>query len=748
MSVKFRIIGLSILSVVISVAITTMTAVSSFETTLLESTKENLQANIADKTLFIEKMFNTYKSVASSLAVNEFTKESLLAFRESFGKISDEVKVDEEELNKDLIHHYKTEYISKVNYDVEVNGTKLLKQYLPSSLNGKIAHKIFILDNNANIGEKNDLTFDAKYEYISYMNQHKKYHDNFNKVLKEFEFYDIFLIDKNGDIVYTTYKEKDFATNLRDGVYKLSALGRIFFRTIKSTEGEVIFEDYDYYEPSYNAPASFVSSPIYIDGKLEGVIAFQLPINKIDSLLSSNYFGETDETYIVGSDYKMRTNSRFIEELSSNYLIKKSKSTIGIHEIKNHYIKDALLGNRGTGLQEKNYLGRETILAYDSIKVFDRNWAIISEVAISEGTKETVEVINIVFAISLITGILAIVTMFIFIDKFMSAPLVDIVYTTSGISEGEGDLTQRLHIYRKDEFGEVGGNINSFIARIQDLVNIVKELAERNLSVSRQVIKVSESISQRISSENKTLTSISDSGKTISANLMDTSGKIKESKELISRSNHELIKAKDEVSDLSKKVQGASTNQKELAKRLTLLSDNAQKIRDVLLTIDDIADQTNLLALNAAIEAARAGEYGRGFAVVAFEVTKLAEKTQESLGEVNKIVGTVLDEIRDSAKEMNKSSGQINQLSVISKDADKKITESSENIKESVTLIESTVEVASDATKKTTDIIQKIQQITKLSDENTRSINDMLNTAEELNTSGMKLQDELSLYKS
>jgi methyl-accepting chemotaxis protein len=748
MSVKFRIIGLSVFAVIISVAISTMTAVSSFESSLMDSTQENLKANISDKKLFIEKMFHTYKSVASSLAINNFVKEGLLDFRKSFHSISDEVKVDEEQLDKHLKHHYKTEYISKVNYDVEVNGTKLLQQYLPSSLSGKIAHKLFILDNKAPIGEKNELTFDSKYEYISYMNDHKKYHPNFNKILKEFELYDIFLIDKSGDIVYTTYKEKDFATNLRNGVYKLSSLGRIFFRTMKATEGEVLFEDYDYYEPSYNAPASFVSSPIYINGKLEGVLAFQLPINEINDLLNKNYIGETDETYVVGSDYKMRTNSRFIDELHYNPIVKLTGSTIGIYEVKNHFIEDGLLGNSGQGILESNYLNKETIIAYNSIKVFDRTWAIVSEVTLEEGTKETIKVINIVFAISLITGILAIVAMFIFIDKFMSAPLIDIVYTTSSISEGEGDLTQRLHIYRKDEFGKVGENINSFIQRIQELVNTVKELAERNLNVSRHVIKVSESISQRISAENKTLLNISDNGKTISSNLMATSGSIKESKELITRSNFILTKARDEVSDLSRKVQTASSNQKDLAKRLSILSNNAEKIKDVLLTIDDIADQTNLLALNAAIEAARAGEYGRGFAVVAFEVTKLAEKTQESLTDVNSIVGNVLDEIRESAKEMSKSSSTISQLSTISKEADKKISESSENIQESVTLIESTVSVASDTTKKTTDIIQKIQQITKLSNENTKSIGDMLNTAEELNTSGVQLQEELSLYKS
>jgi methyl-accepting chemotaxis protein len=748
MSVKFKVIGLSVLSIIVSVFITIITATMSFEEALMKSSEKNLVTDISNKKSYIETMFNNYESLVRSIAVSDLAKDSLKNLSNSFQKLNKEVKVENEDvLDQHLIAHYDSKYLSKVNYDVDAENRKLTIQYLPNSIDGKIAQKIFILENQHKVGEKNKLDFHPQYEDVEYMKYHKQYHRTFGKILNEFNIYDLFLIHKDGNIVYSAYKEPDFATNLRKDVYKLSGLGRAFFRAMDSKPDTAIFEDFDYYEPSYNKSKSFISAPIYVNGEVQGVIVFQVGIDKINDTMTSTHYGNSDESYIVGSDMKMRTDSRFIEQIEDK-TVKALHSTIGAYTIENEFVKKALMGESGTG-EHKNYLGSSTFIAYEPLDIFGGKWAIIGEISEKEGTQQIKHIINIVISVSIISTVLAIIGMFIFIDKFMNVPLEEILKTTSGISnDGDGDLTKRLSVARNDEFGLVGNNINGFIDKMQNLVNTVKDLAERNLKVSKQVSRVSDIISQRISSENKTLSLISDSGRTISTNLKDTTTKIKESKDLINQSNNILEKAKVEVGDLAHRVSGASSNQKELAKKLSLLSDNAEKIKDVLFVIDDIADQTNLLALNAAIEAARAGEHGRGFAVVAFEVTKLADKTQESLADVNKIVTIVLDEIRDAVSSMNKNATTINELSNISVDANKKITESSENIRNSVDIIETTVDVAVNATTKTTDIIDKIQQIAKLSNENTKSIEEMLSTAEDLNKSGNELQNELGLYKS
>jgi methyl-accepting chemotaxis protein len=747
MSVKFKIIGLTVISILFSVTMITVVAVISFNKALTESSEERLAMVIDDKGKLITTIFNDYSSLLTAIAQSELARNSLMEFTNDFEKIEKEVSVNQEAVVEELIAHYDTKYLDLVDYSKDGSSRRLTTQYLPEKNSGKIAQKIFILDNPNKIGEKNLLEFNPKYEFISYVKTHKKYHQAYNTFLTKFGLYDIFLVNKNGDIVYTTYKEKDFATNLRRDVYKLSGLGRAFFKGLALKDGELGFEDFSFYEPSYNAPASFISSPIYVNGKVEGTIIFQLPISQINDILTRDRHGETDEMYIVGNDYKLRSDLRFMDMIKDNPSVARMKTTVSVYEIENDFVKDALSGNLGKG-EYINYSGRDTIISYAPLNIFDTKWAIVGAITVQEGTHEAQMIIKSVLTISVIVTILAIILVFVFVDKFMSTPLNRILAMTEDISTGDGDLTQRLPVSSTDEFGAVSKNINHFIERIQGLLNDVKDLVERNLTVSGDVNSLSSAISDRIKSSNKTLSIIADSGKNISSNLRETTTNIKDTKEIITESNKILIEAREEIQQLARKVGTASVNQKSLSGKLAHLSDNAEKIKEVLFVIDDIADQTNLLALNAAIEAARAGEFGKGFAVVAFEVTKLADKTQESLADVNKIVTIVLDEMKEAVNLMQKSSTSISELSVVSSDASRRITDTSDNIQDSVKIIETSVLSAIDATSKTSDIVEKIQQIVRLSNENTKNIEEMLDSSKELNSSGEALDEKLSHYKS
>ena len=101
----------------------------------------------------------------------------------------------------------------------------------------------------------------SSYDNLYTLN-HEKYHDTFNTILESYNLYDVFLVDTKGTIVYSTFKEKDFATNLKDGAYSSSGLAQAHKKALSLNKGQIAFSDFKPYEPSYNTPASFIATPI------------------------------------------------------------------------------------------------------------------------------------------------------------------------------------------------------------------------------------------------------------------------------------------------------------------------------------------------------------------------------------------------------------------------------------------------------------------------------------------------------
>ena len=142
---------------------------------------------------------------------------------------------------------------------------------------------------------------------------HREFH-SFFKTLKDTRgYYDVFLITPGGDIVYSVYKELDYATNLVDGAYAASGLGDVFRAARDAPDGRSAFVDFAAYAPSYGAPASFIARQIRSDdGAVLGVLAFQMPVDRLDALVGDR--GHGVHAMVIGSDTLLRTNdSRFGE---------------------------------------------------------------------------------------------------------------------------------------------------------------------------------------------------------------------------------------------------------------------------------------------------------------------------------------------------------------------------------------------------------------------------------------------------
>lgn len=170
--------------------------------------------------------------------------------------------------------------------------------------------------------DKNPLPPGKRSEYLGeadsseYGFWHQKWHPAMKAISAEKGYYDIFMINLNGEVVYTVEKESDFATNLRKGPWKSSGLARAFDGALKAaterkmsgtSRPNVHFEDYEHYAPSQGEPAAFAASAIHDErGNALGVIAIQLPSKLIADAISQP-IGRTGKAYAVAEDNTLRT---------------------------------------------------------------------------------------------------------------------------------------------------------------------------------------------------------------------------------------------------------------------------------------------------------------------------------------------------------------------------------------------------------------------------------------------------------
>jgi methyl-accepting chemotaxis protein len=204
-----------------------------------------------------------------------------------------------------------------------------------------------------------------------YSELHSQLHPMAKLFVTERGYYDFFLISPDGDIHYSVEKEDDYATNLVTGPYKDTGLGDVFRQVIAAPEaGAVRISDLQGYAASGGIPVMFLARAMYDDDdQVIGVIAVQAPTGQINSIMQFDAgMGETGETYLVGEDYLMRSESRFSEE---SIVLKQS--------VKSHTVERALAGEYGVDFTT-DYRGVEVLSAYSSLPVGETSWAVMAEI--------------------------------------------------------------------------------------------------------------------------------------------------------------------------------------------------------------------------------------------------------------------------------------------------------------------------------------------------------------------------------
>ena len=196
---------------------------------------------------------------------------------------------------------------------------------MPTTPQAVYLQHLYIAANPSPLGQKVKLVDPG--DASEYSRVHKKYHKILESYRKKFEFYDIFLVDsETNDIVYSVFKETDFATNLSSGPFREANIAKAFnSANVLEDPNGVAFTDFQYYEPSYGSPEAFIASPIFDGEKRIGVLIFQLSVEKINAIMTGggswqeDGLGLSGETYLVAPDFQMRSVSRFLTEDPPGY---------------------------------------------------------------------------------------------------------------------------------------------------------------------------------------------------------------------------------------------------------------------------------------------------------------------------------------------------------------------------------------------------------------------------------------------
>lgn len=232
----------------------------------------------------------------------------------------------------------------------------------------------------------------------------------------------------------------------------------------------------------------------------------------------------------------------------------------------------------------------------------------------------------------------------------VTRPLANMKYALLALAKGEGDLTYRIELSTRDEFAELVDAINQFIDNVERIVKDVKNSVSSLTVASQKTLDLSIQNQNSVSTQENDIDNVSMSiqemvvtSEQIANNARDATLSVEESDQNLQLCSDKINHNVDMMASMIEQVNSASSE-------VTHLEQNTNSILTIVETIGTIADQTNLLALNAAIEAARAGEHGRGFSVVADEVRLLAQRTQESTGEIqtklNQFINVINEVIR------------------------------------------------------------------------------------------------------
>ncbi|AVX12239.1 methyl-accepting chemotaxis protein [Stutzerimonas stutzeri] len=404
---------------------------------------------------------------------------------------------------------------------------------------------------------------------------------------------------------------------------------------------------------------SSFNAPILVDGKFHGIVGADISVDFIQQVLSNanaQLYGGVGEIALISNNGRLAAYST-------------DKSLIGKPAAQILDAEEQVLVQRLPAGQSHYQIdqagGHVALFLPFSFEGTDARWVLMLQLPIAEVMKDLDQLMGALGAESrsslttmLIIGVLIAVAGLLaiwLISRRITRPLRDMVVMLDNIGQGEGDLTQRLHIDSRNELGQIATGLNTFLTRLQGMISEVVGSVQKVSDASEHTADIAIRTDKGVQTQLAEIELVATAVHEMTATAQDVARNATQAAEAASHADRAANQGRHIVQDTGATITELAGEIGRAVDVVQTLARDSENIDAILVTIRSIAEQTNLLALNAAIEAARAGEQGRGFAVVADEVRNLAQKTQQATGEIQQMIQQLQNGTRDVVQVMEQS---------------------------------------------------------------------------------------------
>ncbi|BDX07353.1 methyl-accepting chemotaxis protein [Planctobacterium marinum] len=418
-----------------------------------------LQSIRAIKAEAIERHFTQSKAIIKTVSTTPGTLAAAKQLKTSFRQYMSDTGRQSlvAGLRQELSGYYQNEFGARYQ---QVNNRVIDTQPLLSGINATavaLQHD-YIYGNSAPLGAKDELyraPGNARYHQF-----HEQFHPFFRQTLQEFGYYDIFLVDPaTGVIFYSVFKELDYATSLTTGPYANTNFARVFKKALQDQQIHSV--DYEPYLPSYEAPASFQAAPVMDGDKLEAILIFQLPIEPVNAIMTSRSgLGETGETYLVGEDRLMRSDSFLSPD---THTVSASFANPATGKVNTEAVQQAFNGKEGTRIII-DYLGNPVLSSWQLVDLGDFKWAILAEIDQAEAFAAS-DNLNTTMLIIIVAAVVIIGFAGIRISALISTPIINMAKTMDKVQQS-GDFSLRIRSAYQNELGVIGNAFDKLLSNL------------------------------------------------------------------------------------------------------------------------------------------------------------------------------------------------------------------------------------------------------------------------------------------